>query len=205
MIEPIARIRIELQDIEPKIWRRVDVPLSTSLMGLHDIIQVVMGWQDEHPFDFRVGDKIYSEPYPDDDMYERKTYNAKSIRLKTLVERGVGQFLYTYDFGDNWQHDIVIESVRDGEAEIDYPVFVDGARRCPPDDVGGAPCFMDFLEAMLNPTHEEHRRMIEWYGKPFAPLDINEDHVRRVLSWFADRRRGPLASHRNGRRKKAIN
>ena len=64
---------------------------------------------------------------------------------------------------------------------------------------------MDFLEAMLNPTHEEHRRMIEWYGKPFAPLDINEAHVRRVLSWFADRRRGPLASHRNGHRKKAIN
>ncbi|KIL96922.1 TnpR protein [Paramagnetospirillum magnetotacticum MS-1] len=205
MIEPIARIRIELQDIEPKIWRRVDVPLSTSLMGLHDIIQVAMGWQDEHLFDFRVGDKIYSEPYPDDDMYERKTYNAKSIRLKTLVERGVGQFLYTYDFGDNWQHDIVIEGVRDGEAEIDYPVFVDGARRCPPDDVGGAPGFMDFLEAMLNPTHEEHRRMIEWYGKSFDPLDINEAHVRRVLSWFADRRRGPLASHRNGRRKKAIN
>ncbi|CUW37113.1 conserved protein of unknown function [Magnetospirillum sp. XM-1] len=205
MIEPIARIRIELQDIEPKIWRRVDVPLSTSLMGLHDIIQVAMGWQDEHLFDFRVGDKIYSEPYPDDDMYERKTYNAKSIRLKTLVERGVGQFLYTYDFGDNWQHDIVIESVRDGDAEVDYPVFVDGAKRCPPDDVGGPPGFMDFLEAMLNPTHEEHRRMLEWYGKPFDPQDINEAHVRRVLSWFADRRRGPLASHRNGRRKKAIN
>ncbi|CAA7618937.1 conserved hypothetical protein [Magnetospirillum sp. LM-5] len=205
MIEPIARIRIELQDIEPKIWRRVDVPLSTSLMGVHDIIQVAMGWQCEHLFEFRVGDKIYSEPYPDDDMYARKTYNAKSIRLKTLVERGVGRFLYTYDFGDNWQHDIVIESVRDGDAEIDYPVFVDGARRCPPDDVGGSSGFMDFLEAMLNPTHEEHHQMLKWYGKPFDPQDINDAHVRRVLSWFADRRRGPLASHRNGRRKKAIN
>ncbi|MEO5376119.1 MAG: plasmid pRiA4b ORF-3 family protein [Alphaproteobacteria bacterium] len=195
MIEPIARIRIELQNIEPRIWRRVDVPLSTTLMALHDIIQVTMKWNDSHLFEFRIGDKIYGEPHPDDSMYERKIYKAKNLRLLGLIERGVKQFLYVYDFGDNWRHDIIIENVHDGEADIDYPVFVDGARRAPPDDVGSSVGFLDFLEAVLDPSHEEHRRMITWYGGPFDPMDIDETRIRRTLAWFADRRRGPLARH----------
>ena len=85
MIEPIARIRIELQEIEPKIWRRVDVPLSVTLLALHDIIQVAMGWKDAHLFEFVVGDKVYGEPHPDDGIYERKVYQAKSIRLKAWI------------------------------------------------------------------------------------------------------------------------
>ena len=111
MIEPVARVRITLQDIEPKIWRRVDVPLSTTLMALHDIIQVAMGWTDSHLFEFVVGDRVYGEPHPDDAMYERKVYQAKSIRLKQLLDRGVDRFLYVYDFGDNWRHDILLEEV----------------------------------------------------------------------------------------------
>lgn len=201
MIEPIARIRIELRDIEPKIWRRVDMPLSSTLMALHDVIQVTMGWQDCHLFEFRIGDKIYGEPHPDDVMYERKIYRAKGLRLQDLIGRGVDHFLYVYDFGDNWQHDVIVEGVRDGEADVDYPVLVDGARRGPPEDVGSAPGFMDFIEAILDPAHEEHRRMLQWYGGPFDPADIDEKRVRRILRWFADRRRGPLNSHRSGRRK----
>jgi hypothetical protein len=167
MIEPVARVRIELQDIAPKVWRRVDVPLSSTLMALHDIIQVAMGWNGSHLFEFQIGDKAYGEPYPDD---ERRVYKAKSLRLQTLVERGVEQFLYVYDFGDNWRHDIVIEGAFDGEADVDYPVFVDGARRGPPDDVGSSDGFMDFLEAIIDPAHEEYNRMLEWYGGPFDPM-----------------------------------
>jgi hypothetical protein len=200
MIEPIARIRIELQAIKPKIWRRVEVPLSSTLLALHDIIQVAMGWRGDHLFEFVVGDKVYGEPHPDDVMYERKVYQAKSIRLQNLVDRGVARFVYAYDFGDDWRHDIIIEDLRDGSPDIDYPAFVDGARRGPPEDVGGAPGFMDFLEAALDPLHEEHARMLEWYGGPFDPADIDERRIRMILPMFADRRKGPLASHRSGRR-----
>ena len=200
MIEPIARIRTELQEIEPKIWRRADVPLSATLFALHDIIQVAMGWKDAHLFEFVVDDKVYGEPHPDDVMYERKVFQAKSIRLQGLVDRGVERFVYAYDFGGDWRHDVIVEEVRDGAADIDYPAFVDGARRGPPEDVGGAPGFMDFLEAVLDPAHEEHARLLTWYGGPFNPDDIDELHIRMVLSMFADRRKGPLASHRNGRR-----
>ena len=201
MIEPVARIRIELQDLEPKIWRRIDVPLSSTLAAHHDIIQVSFRWQGYHLHEFVVGERVYGEPSDEDEFYERKVDKAAAVRLKTLVERGVDRFLYVYDFGDNWRHDVIVEEVRDGEADIDYPAFVDGARRCPPEDVGSTDGFMDFLEAVLDPGHEEHRRMIEWYGGPFDPADINERMVRMLLEDAAARRRGPLASHRSGHRR----
>ncbi len=127
MVEPIARICIELLHIEPKVWRRVDVPLSSSLMSLHHVIQVAVGWTDSHLFEFKVGDRLYGDPF-EVDLFEWKVYKATSIRLKTLVDRGISEFTYLYDFGDHWEHSIVIEELRNGEADVDYPVFVDGAR-----------------------------------------------------------------------------
>ena len=88
-------------------------------------------------------------------------------------------------FGDDWRHDIFIESIRDGEAAVDYPAFVDGARRCPPEDVGGVPGFMEFLEAALDPLHDEHNEVVTWHGKPFDPVDIDERWVRlRLATWL---------------------
>ena len=119
---------------------------------------------------------------------------AEGLRLRTLVARGVERFVYVYDFGDDWRHDIVIERVADGKPNIDYPAFVDGKRRCPPEDVGGIPGFMQFLEAARDPMHSEHRDMIRWYGKPFDPFDIDERGIRMGLSELARRRRGALMS-----------
>ena len=123
MIEPIARVRIELREIEPTLWRRVDVPHTSTLLALHDIIQVTVGWTDSHLFEFVVDDRVYSEPLPDDELFERKVYNAAGIRLRTLIDRGVERLLYVYDFGDDWRHDVLIEDVRDGAPDIDYPAF----------------------------------------------------------------------------------
>ena len=200
MIEPVARIRIELRDLEPKIWRRVDVPLSSTLEALHRIVQVSFRWQDYHLYEFIVGERVYGVPSDEDEFYERKIYKAAGIRLKTLVERGVERFLYVYDFGDDWRHDVIVEEVGDGDEDTEYPAFVDGARRCPPEDVGGTPGFMEFLEAVLDTGHEEHARMKEWCGGPFDPNDIDEHGIREVLGIYAGRRRGPLASHRTGNR-----
>ena len=123
MTEPVARLRIELREIEPRLWRRVDVPLSSTLLALHDIIQAAFGWTDSHLFEFVIGDRAYGEPMPDDDFFERHVFKAAGVRLKALIERGVERFLYVYDFGDDWRHDIFIESVGDGEADVDYPAF----------------------------------------------------------------------------------
>ena len=203
MIEPVARLRIELREIEPKVWRRVDVPLSSTLLALHDIIQVTFRWMNSHLFEFKVGDRVYGDPMPGEDLFGQRVYKAAGIRLKTLVEREVERFLYVYDFGDNWRHDIFIESVRDGEADVDYPAFVGGERRGPPEDVGGVDGFMEVLEAALDPFHEEHQRMVTWYGRPFDPVDIDERHIRLMLDSFAARRRGPLKSHRGRARRRS--
>jgi hypothetical protein len=159
-----------------------------------------MRWRNEHLFEFRVGDKIYGEPWPEDEIEGRKVHKATSVRLQNLVDRGVERFLYVYDFGDNWQHDITIEAVFDGRADTEYPALLDGARRCPPEDVGSARGFMAFLEAILDPTHEEHARMLEWYGGPFDVRDFEERWVRLILASMASRRRGGLAKSRGARR-----
>ena len=198
MIEPIARIRIELQGIEPKLWRRVDVPLSSTLLALHDIIQVTVGWTGSHLFEFVVGQRVYSERLPVDEFFGRKVYNAAGIRLRTLIDRGVERLLYVYDFGDDWRHNVLIEEVRHEAADIDYPAFVAGERCCPPEDVGGVPGFMRFLEAALNPFHDEHEEVLTWYGQPFDLDDIDERYVRMALTTIANRRRGALMRQHEG-------
>ncbi len=202
MNEPVVRIRIELEGTDPLVWRSVDVPVSSSLMALHDIIQVTMRWKDAHLFEFVVGDRVYGEPNAEDAAWGRKLFFAKNIRLKSLIERGIDHFRYVYDFGDNWQHRVTIEGLRQGEAETDYPAFVGGARRSPPEDVGGISGFEEFLEAVSDPRHEDHDRMLTWCGGPYDLEDIEEHGIRVILEQFAVRRRGPLASHRRACRSK---
>jgi hypothetical protein len=198
--ETVARVRIELEGTNPLVWRELELPLSITLATLHDIIQVVMRWQDYHLHEFVVGEKVYGVPDPEDEFFERKVYQSKSIRLGTLIDRGVREFLYVYDFGDNWQHRLTIGDIRQGDPEVEYPLFVAGERRAPPEDVGGTTGFAEFLEAMADPAHEQHQSMLEWQGKPFDPEDIEERWIRMIVADFAARRRGPLRSHRTGKR-----
>ncbi len=186
-VDRIARVRIELEDIDPVVWRRVDVPLTTSLRGLHEIIQAVMLFENYHLFQFDIGDKRYGTPDPEWD-YGSVTIDAKNIRLGALIERGVDQFSYTYDFGDNWQHSITIETVAAADPAIDYPRFIEGARRAPPEDVGGVPGFEDFLEAMTKPRHRDRTRLITWYGRIFDPDDIDLPTINARIAKLARRR-----------------
>ena len=170
--DSIARIRIELIGIDPTIWRSVEVPLTTSLKGLHDVIQAVMPFENCHLFLFNVGDKRYGIPDRQWD-HVHETLEAKNIKLGALVERGVSAFSYTYDFGDDWRHSVTIENVTAADPTLDYPRFLDGSRRAPPEDVGGIPGFDEFLDAMTKPRHPAHQRLTEWYSGSFDPDDLN--------------------------------
>ena len=187
--------KYSLVDIEPEIWRRVEVPLDMPLKGIHDVIQAAMGWQDYHMFEFRVGDKLYGLRYPDDDMFGRKIISAKTTKLSTLIARGVAEFEYVYDMGDDWQHRIVVEAVADADPNVGYPRFIDGARRCPPEDVGSVPGYYDFLKAVTNPRNRQHRQMLEWYGRPYDPNDIDLLTSRLRLGDIAKRRRAGKAAY----------
>ncbi len=197
----IACLRIELLHIEPRIWRRVEVSLTTNLRAFHEVIQTVMPWESYHLHEFVVGERVYGEPSPEDAAWGRKLYQSKSLRLANLLERGVTEFIYTYDFGDNWQHRIIFESVKPPEPGVDYPVYVDGERTAPPEDVGGPSGFMDFVEAMANRRHPEHKDMIRWYGRPFNPVDFGAPAVAANIRQLAAKRKIAMQAFERSRRK----
>ena len=200
--ERIGRLRIELQELESKIWRRMDMPLSTTLEALHEAIQMTMRWTFSHLWEFEIDGRSYSDPSFREFDDEPEVYKAKGLRLGTAITRGAERFVYVYDYGDNWRHDVIVEEVRDGDPDVEYSAFVDGARRCPPEDVGGPDGFMGFVEAVLDPAHEEHRAMLEWYGGPFDPSGLDEARARLGMENMARRRRGTLASHRSRSRRR---
>ncbi len=139
MSERIARLRIELRELEPKIWRRFDMPLSATLEAEHEAIQMTMGWTFSHLWQFEVSGRTYSDPIfrEFDDGDGPEFYSAKGLRLATVFDRGVKSFTYLYNYGDHWSHEVIFEEVGDGESDIEYPAFVDEVRRCLPADVGG--------------------------------------------------------------------
>lgn len=198
--EQIARVRISLKEIEPEIWRLVAVPLGLNLKGLHDVIQAVFGWQDYHLFEFQVGEKLYGLPDPPED-YGRKVMHAKLVKLEALVGKGIRSFDYVYDFGDDWEHRVQIEGIEPADPALKYPRFISGARRGPPEDVGSVPGYYDFLEAVSNPRHREHRRLVEWYGGPYDPDDIDLTALRFRLGHIAKRRHAGKAAYEKRSRK----
>jgi hypothetical protein len=196
--EKIARVRISLANIAPEIWRRVEVPLVLHLKGLHDVIQAVFGWQDYHLFEFRVGGKLYGIPAPDED-YGRKVLQARSGRLATLIAKGFNRFDYVYDFGDCWEHVVAIEAADDADPALLYPRFVDGARRGPPEDVGGYSGYERFLRSVRNRRDPDHRRLITWYGGPYDPDDIDRAGLDRRLAAVVQRRETGKAAFEKSR------
>lgn len=199
MTQEIACLLIDIEHLEPRIWRRVEVSLTTNLRSLHEVIQAVMPWENTHLYQFTIGDRVYGEPGPEDAAWGRKIYQAKSMRLGTLISRGVTEFLYTYDFGDDWRHRITVESVGVANPDVDYPIFIDGERRAPPEDVGGPPGFMDFLEAVAKRSHPQHKDMVRWYGGPFHPTDFAAVDIAARVRAIAERRKVSLEAFQRSR------
>lgn len=195
--DDIIVLRIELKEIEPLIWRRVAVPAAMTLKSLHDVIQAAMGWFNSHLWEFEAGDRAYDVPDPDGIDWGKRTYKAQSLRLSQLIGRGVREFGYTYDFGDGWRHRIVVDAVQKAEPGVLYPRFLGGERRCPPEDVGGVPGYYDFLDAIAKPRSQEGRSLLDWYGAPYDPDNIEEEQIAITLKRIAKRwRPGKAATAR---------
>jgi hypothetical protein len=192
--EKIARLRIALKDVEPEIWRRVEVPLGMNLKSLHDVIQAAFGWQDYHLFEFLVGERRYGIPDPEWND-EREVAQAKLTKLEALVAEGIDGFDYSYDFGDNWEHAIAVEAIIDADPTAKYPRFVDGARRAPPEDVGGFPGYYAFLDAIANKRHPEHKNLLKWHGGPYDPDHFDLFELRLRLGAIAKRRYAGKAAY----------
>jgi hypothetical protein len=158
-------------EIHPVIWRRLTVDGRMSLGKLHHVIQAAFGWTDAHLHDFVIGGQVFAKPHPEDALYERDVQDERKAFLNRLVAAG-HSFVYRYDFGDNWQHLVIVEDVSDDLDKDPHggAWVIDGARACPPEDVGGASGYQEFLETLAeDPESGEADDLRAWVGGPFDP------------------------------------
>jgi len=167
--DTIARLKITLDDVEPTVLRRVDVPFDIRLDRLHLTIQAAMGWTNSHLYELRAGDVGWSTPYPDAD-WSGDFLDARKARLNDILEDiGTKKLIYVYDFGDGWEHTIKVERLADPTPGALYPCLIEVSGRCPPEDCGGPWGYAEMLEAIADPKHERHAELTEWIGNDFDP------------------------------------
>jgi hypothetical protein len=160
---PPISLKVTLRDIKPPIWRRILMPDSSNLFDVHVAIQVTMGWTDSHLHAFDVGGQQYGNPSIED------VANEARLTLNSIVRSGISRFRYTYDFGDDWDHDVAIEKSPPAHRATSFPACVAGKRRCPPEDCGGAPGYADLLAVLADPADPRHGEQTEWIGEAFDP------------------------------------
>jgi hypothetical protein len=178
----IYQFKVTLKDIDPPIWRRIQVP-DCTLGQLHEVLQVVMGWEDCHLHQFIIRGGYYGPRDPDARDWDLEKHDEEETSISKIVKmRRRVRFTYEYDFGDSWQHEIVLEKTLDAEPKVKYPRCVEGARACPPEDVGGSWGYAEFLEAINDPKHESHRDMRGWIGGKFDLEKFDLKAVNRELS-----------------------
>jgi hypothetical protein len=178
MTQNNLQFHVALDHIEPRIWRRIQVPDSYSLGQLHQVIQIVMGWHDSHLHEFQFKGNRYGEADPES---EEGVLDEHAVRLRDL-KLSVGERMdYCYDFGDNWQHRVVLGAILAAVPKAPSPTCLSGERRCPPEDVGGVDGYADFLEAIGDPEHEDHDAMLTWAGEHFNPEAFSVTEVNQSL------------------------
>lgn len=174
----IYQFKVTLKGINPPIWRRIQVTSDTGLSKLHYILQIVMGWTDSHLHQFVIGQTYYGIP----DMEDfREVKNEIRYKISQVAPREKMKFLYEYDFGDGWEHEIIVEKILQAVPGVHYPLCLAGKRACPPEDCGGIYGYADLLEAIMDPANSEHRAMMDWIGGDFEPEAFDLDAINQIL------------------------
>jgi hypothetical protein len=179
----VFQFKVELRDITPIIWRRIQVPGSYTFWDFHVAIQDVMGWFDCHLHLFRVEnpetDSVEEIGIPDEDSYEGEPdlIPGWEVHIADYFKRPGDSASYEYDFGDGWEHAVVLEDIVEKQKGRKYPVCVAGARACPPEDCGGVPGYEDLLVTINDPTSEEYESTMEWLGGQFDPEQFDPAEV----------------------------
>lgn len=174
----VLQLRVTLRDVDPPIWRRFLVNGADDLAHLHKVLQDVMGWTESHLHMFMSDERVYglADLDFDDDMV-----SEEGVRIVTLLQRKGDTLRYEYDFGDGWEHEVLVEDILDAKRKQAVPRCLAGERACPPEDVGGVPGYQDFLAACSDKTHPEHEEMVEWVGGSFDPEWVDIEEINAFL------------------------
>lgn len=179
--ECIYQTKVTLRHIRPPIWRRIQVRSNVTLQKFHRILQDVMGWYDSHLHQFTIDGVYYAERDPERDSFGPPQRSDRTARLGDVISGLKMEFIYEYDFGDGWEHEILVEKILPPEDGVRYPVCIAGARACPPEDCGGPWGYAGLLEAIRNPNHKEHKELLEWLGRRFDPEAFDLEGINRAL------------------------
>ena len=185
----VLQLKLSLRGVsKPSVWRRLLVRPDTRLSQVHDVIQAAMGWTDTHLHAFSTAYGDYGPPDPElDHRDERKA------RLADFLAEPGDRIRYAYDFGDFWEHDIVLEKMLEPDPDVRLPACVAGKGACPPEDCGGVWGYADLRDALANPASEEHDAMLEWLGldsdEDFDPAAFDVEETNEILGMATASRR----------------
>ena len=161
----LYQLKITLRWVKPPVWRQVLVPSNVTLAKLHRTIQAAMGWEDAHLHQFMVGERVFAEPEPGAGGFDNPAAeDERKIKLSQLGLKARSRLHYEYDFGDGWEHEVVVEKILEPEPGQRYPLCLAGARACPPEDCGGPPGYDNLLQVLADPKDPEHEDMLDWLG-----------------------------------------
>ena len=175
----IYQLKITLKHISPPIWRRIEVPADINLEILGRVILRAMGWHGGHLMSFEIGRNEFHLDHESLSDFGGILMNKARLNKYLTTPKQKGKF--TYDFGDDWQHDILLEKVSDAEAGVKYPRCTAGKRNCPPEDCGGPWGYAGILEALKDPEKPENEELLEWVGEGFDPEEFSVEEVNGRL------------------------
>lgn len=181
--QAFLQLKVSLLGVRPAIWRRIVVPGSIVLPDLHVVLQRAFGWTNSHMHAFEQGRKCFQPLNPNIDLGRdrgRICDEAGVVLCELLGGKG-DELYYQYDFGDFWEHALVVEEVLSGASSAPVRCLA-GARSAPPEDCGGVAGYEGLLEALADPDHPEHDAMSEWVGDDFDPEAFDLKAVNRALA-----------------------
>ena len=182
-LRSVYQFKVTLHHVQPPIWRRFQVASTDTLEDLHLVLQIVIGWTDSHLHEFsRQGDRygIPDEEFPSD------VKDEMDFRLEQVLKKVGDKLHYVYDFGDSWEHEVLLEKVLPFDTTAILPICLGGERACPMEDVGGPPGYENFLEAIKDSSHPEHEELLEWSGGGFDSDHFDLAQTNDLLREYCD-------------------
>jgi Plasmid pRiA4b ORF-3-like protein len=174
----IARLSVEVDDVTPRVLRVVDVPADIRLDDLHFVLQIAIGWQNGHPFEFRIGDQLWGQP--DRDAGIDRT-PAEQSTLRDILAAG-DTFKYDYVLGEDWEHTVTLLSRATAQPGMRYPNLISAEGRCPPADIGGPVGYETYLRSITDPNSVDHEDMLDFDAPDFDPHVVDIAMLRKNLA-----------------------
>jgi hypothetical protein len=162
----VYQLKVTLNHVKPAIWRRLQVPANIKLDKLHLVLQDSLGWTNSHLHHFMIEGHRFG--MIDVDEYDEDLQDETQCKLTDIASEK-SRLVYEYDFGDSWEHEVLVEKVLPAEPGVRYPRCLGGKRACPPEDCGGVAGYDNLLAIIANPKHKEYAEMMTWLGGAFDP------------------------------------